>query len=230
MLLGTLKLQRDSVRHIMVHRPDMVGVEAAESVAVAAQSTGKHGFLRLPVFDGSPDNIVGYIHASDVVAAYLAGGTDRPVRSAMREAVFESQLAPTMDILDRMNNGAAHMVFLVDEFGATTGRVTLEDVMEVVVGKLRSESGVEGDADDVRLGGRLIVAGQRSLSELDDQLGVDFSCRRRMGRSRGPPPDRHRGGGTARHLGDDRATGGPGPRGRGSVPGPALTCDRPDRS
>ncbi|MEZ4502042.1 MAG: hemolysin family protein [Dehalococcoidia bacterium] len=172
MLLGALSLEQQAARRIMVHRVNMVTAEVSETVADASARMAEHGYLRLPVFAGNADNMVGYVHVSDVNAAYQAGDTTRPLGAIMREPVFESELASIARVLERMQEAGTYLAILVDEFGATAGLVTLEDVMEVVVGELPSESGREQGVEDVQIGRRLVVEGVRQLAELGEELGA----------------------------------------------------------
>jgi putative hemolysin len=172
MLLGALTLEQQPARRIMVHRVNMVTAEASETIEDASARMAEHGYLRLPVFARSPDNMVGYVHVSDVNAAHVAGDVHRPLSAMMREPVFESELASIAHVLERMKEEATYMTILVDEFGATAGLVTLEDVMEVMVGEIPSESGQEPGTEDVQIGQRLLVEGVRLLSELGEELGA----------------------------------------------------------
>jgi len=173
MLLGALALQERPVRRIMVHRVNMVTAEAGEPVREVSARMVEHGYLRLPVYSGDADHIVGYVHVSDINAA--ASAPERPVREVMREAVFESELASISRVLEQMKARASYLIILVDEFGATAGLVTLEDVMEELVGEIRSESGEEPGEPDIHIGERRVVEGVRSLDDLGDDLGADLA-------------------------------------------------------
>lgn len=157
MLLGALTLQERSARHIMVHRVNMVTAAATESLHDASRLMAEHGFLRLPVYSGEPDQIVGYIHVSDINAASANGGGEQTVRAVMREPVFESELTSIARVLELMKSRASHMIILVDEFGATAGLVTLEDILEELVGEIRSESGDEPGEPDIHIGDFRVV-------------------------------------------------------------------------
>ncbi len=175
MLLGALTLQQRQVRRIMTPRVAMEVAEADEPLRVVSKRLAEVGFLRLPVYVGSTDNIVGYVHISDINAAYASGRADQPVRTVMRDAAFESERASIARVLERMQESGTHLTILVDEFGSTAGLVTLEDIMEEVVGEIMSESGREQLGVDIRVGGRLYVEGRRSLAELGDDLEADLS-------------------------------------------------------
>ena len=175
MLLGALTLQDRPVRRIMVHRVAMVTVEAKETLREVSARMAEHGFLRLPVYSGEPDQIVGYVHISDLNAISEDSDRDKPVRMVMRDAVFESELTSIARVLELMRSRAAHMIMLVDEFGATAGLVTLEDILEELVGEIASESGDEPGAPDIHIGDFRVVEGVRSLADLGDELGADIT-------------------------------------------------------
>ncbi len=175
MLLGALTLQQQQVRRIMTPRVDMVAAEANDPLSEVSERLAGAGFLRMPVYSGSTDNIVGYVHVSDVNAAYAQGRTNLSARDVMREPTFESERASLARVLDGMQESGTHLVILVDEFGATAGLVTLEDVLEEVVGEIQSESGPQRGDVDVRIGGRLFVEGRRPLGDLSHELETDMS-------------------------------------------------------
>ena len=104
------------------------------------------------------------------------GHPERAVRDVMREAPFESERASVQRVLDEMRTTGHHLMLLVDEFGDTSGLVTLEDILELVVGNIRSEMGTTGEPVQVRILGRQFVEGHRGLTELGAELGIDLSA------------------------------------------------------
>ncbi|MDA0270493.1 MAG: hemolysin family protein [Chloroflexi bacterium] len=174
-LLGALTLQQRQVQEIMVPRLDIVSVSADASLSEAAALLAHAGYLRVAVYERIPEEIVGFVHVSDVNAWRVEGHADRPVREAMRVAHFESEHASIARVLDVMQEHATYLVMLVDEFGVTSGLVTLEDILEEVVGELRSESGFEAIEEPITGDGVRIIEGSTQLAELSDDLGVSFS-------------------------------------------------------
>lgn len=179
MLLGALALPTQQVREVMTPRVNIVAIEEDAPLAELASRLAESGFLRLLVQEGSVDEIVGFVHVSDVNAAQAAVG-ERPgavrrARDLMREPLFESERAPVARVLESMQESGSHLVVLVDEFGATSGIVTLEDILEELVGEIRSESGPQRGDVAVRVGGRLYVEGQRALGDLGQELEADLS-------------------------------------------------------
>ena len=175
MLLGALTLQQRQVRHIMTPRVAMQVAEVGEPLREVSRRLIEAGVLRLPVYADRIDNIVGYVHVSDVNSAYAADRAGDTARSAMREMIFESERASTARLLERMQESGHHIAILIDEVGSPSGLVTLEDILEEVVGEIGSESGSERSGTDVRVGERLYVEGRRSLADLGAELGADLS-------------------------------------------------------
>jgi putative hemolysin len=176
-MLGVLNLQQRQVQEIMVSRVDMVAVPITAPLIKVAQQLGNFGFQRLPVYAGSPDEVVGYVHVSEMNSAHLDGLGDRTAGDIMRPAIFESEHAPIARVLELMRDRGRYVVMLVDEHGATSGLVTLEDIMEEVVGRLQSESGEELEAPPQRLGrtGRIELEGNALLVDVSSQVGLDLT-------------------------------------------------------
>lgn len=176
-MLGVLKLQERQVQEIMVSRVDMVSVPTTAPLTEVARQLSELGFQRLPVYAHSPDEVVGYVHVSDVNSAHLDGLGERTADDIMRPATFESEHAPIARVLELMRDQGRYLVMLVDEHGATSGLVTLEDIMEEVVGRLASESGEEPETPLVRLGrtGRVEMEGNTLLVDASTVVGVDLT-------------------------------------------------------
>ena len=175
-LLGALRLSDTQVRRIMTARVQIAGIDAEATLAEAAERFGAAGFLRLPVSTGAADHFIGYLHGSDVLAQLGAGRGERLVREVMREALFESERASVQRVLDAMRISGHHLMLLIDEYGETSGLVTLEDILELVVGNIRSEMGTGGEPVQVLISGRQFVEGGRGLTDLAAELGIDLSA------------------------------------------------------
>lgn len=174
MLLGALGLHDVQARRLMVARVDIEAVEATDTVRHTGERLSASGFQRVPVFGETIDDIIGYVHVSDVCRAMVRNQDHMPVASIIRPALFEPQNAPASRVLERMQESNSHMVILIDEYGSTAGLVTLEDLLEEVVGEIRSESGAEAATIEARPTGRTVVDGRMRLSELGEQLDREF--------------------------------------------------------
>lgn len=173
-LLGALRLGDTQARRIMTPRVQFASIDSEATVAQAAARFGEAGFLRLPVSAGSADRFVGYLHSSEVLAQFAADNRQRAVRDVMREVPFESERASVQQVLDKMRTTGHHLMLLIDEFGDTSGLITLEDILELVVGNIRSEMGRGGEPVQVRISGRQFVEGRRGLTELSAELGLEL--------------------------------------------------------
>ncbi|MSQ42568.1 MAG: HlyC/CorC family transporter [Dehalococcoidia bacterium] len=174
-LLGALTLQQRQVQEVMVSRVDMVAVDAGDSLHSAAVTLAGSGFLRLPVYEGSPDEVIGYLHVSDLNALQLTGLAGHTIREVMRPVHFESEHASIARVLEVMQEHASYLVMLVDEFGVTSGLITLEDILEEIVGDLRSESGHEAIGEPVTADQPRVVESGMLLVDLSHDLDVDFT-------------------------------------------------------
>ena len=174
-LLGALRLGETQVRRIMTGRLQIVSIDSLATLEEAGRAFGEAGFLRLPVRYGSADDYIGYLHGSDVVAELGRGNRDGRVREVMRDAPVESERASVQRVLSEMQTTGHHLMLLIDEFGATTGLVTLEDILELVVGNIRSETRAGSEPVPVRIAGEQFVEGRRGLTDLGAELDVDFS-------------------------------------------------------
>ena len=175
-LLGALRLGETQIRRIMTGRPQIAAIDSGATLEEAGRAFGAAGFLRLPVRSGTEDHYIGYLHGSDVLAQLGQGNRERHVRDVMREAPFESERASVQRVLTEMQTTGHHLMLLIDEFGATSGLVTLEDILELVVGNIRSETRAGSEPVPVRIAGEQFVEGRRGLTDLGAELEVDFSA------------------------------------------------------
>ena len=138
MIRRVVEIGDTPVREAMVPRPDIVAVEVGLSVREAAQVAVDNGYSRVPVFEGSVDNIVGVLYAKDALARLLAG-EESPVRELMRSPLLIPETKLLDDLLAEFRALRVHMAIVLDEYGGTAGIVTIEDVLEEIVGEIEDE-------------------------------------------------------------------------------------------
>ncbi len=155
------------VREVMVPRTDMVAVEQDDTLEDALQVAIQHGFSRLPAYDESHDNIVGLVYLKDLVAA-RARGTGGAVGRLVRRAVFVPEQKRVAELLREMQTDQFHMAIVLDEYGGTAGIVTLEDLLEEIVGEIADEYDVEAPRVERLADGSLRVAGATPIDELNE--------------------------------------------------------------
>jgi CBS domain containing-hemolysin-like protein len=162
------------VREVMVPRADMVTVDAGDTIADSVGLAIEQGFSRMPVCGKGIDDIVGVVYTKDLVRAERAGRGADPVTRMMRKPHFVPETKKVDRMLREMQAGKNHLAIVVDEYGGTAGIVTLEDLLEELVGDIRDEFDIE-ESDIVSLGdGALRVHGRMPISELNDLLDADL--------------------------------------------------------
>jgi CBS domain containing-hemolysin-like protein len=162
------------VREVMVPRTDMVTVDADDLVGDSVALAIDQGFSRMPVCGTGIDDIVGVVYTKDLVRAERAGRGSEPVTRIMRKAHFVPETKKVDRMLREMQAGKNHLAIVVDEYGGTAGLVTMEDLLEELVGDIRDEFDLE-DPDVVSLGdGALRVHGRMPISELNDLLDAEL--------------------------------------------------------
>jgi putative hemolysin len=173
-LRSALQLRNTVVREVMVPRVEVVGIEANQTVESVARAVADKGHTWMPVYEGDLDHIVGIVHAKTVLVRYLAGEKDRPASLIMRPALFTTETKKVPSLLEEMREQQTQMAIVIDEYSGTSGIVTLEDLLEELVGEITSEYGTERKL--VRsIGEReAVVEGAISIDDLNEAFGVDL--------------------------------------------------------
>jgi putative hemolysin len=162
------------VREVMLPRPDMVAIKTDATVEEGIRAAIDAGYSRIPAYEGSTDNIVGLVYLKDLVARARAGGQHEPVRDSLRPAVFVPETKRVAELLREMQTQKFHMAIVVDEHGDTAGLVTLEDVLEEIVGEITDEFDIEQLEIERLPDGGLRVPGRTPIDEVSERLGVKF--------------------------------------------------------
>ena len=175
MLLGVFMMADTTVDEVMTPRLDLVGIDVSAPYDELLRVFKESGHTRLPVFDGSPDAVLGVVFAKDLVPIAL-GLKPRP--DQWRELVRSAAYVPEAKVLDAQlhdfQRGRAHIAIVVDEFGGTSGIVTLEDILEEIVGEIRDDPAAEPPSIE-QDGDRYWVHGGVGLDQLSQTLGADFA-------------------------------------------------------
>ncbi|MGH7449292.1 MAG: hemolysin family protein, partial [Longimicrobiales bacterium] len=170
MIRGVFGLSETTAAEVMTPRTAVTGVPVEWNIAEAAAFILNEGHSRYPVFEESIDHVVGVVLARDVWRAQTQGVSD--LRAIMRPGLFVPDTKPVEPLLREMRRERAHLAVVIDEFGGTAGIVTIEDVMEEIVGE------IEDELDDVPASvehgpkGELVMSGGVSISEVNDLCGL----------------------------------------------------------
>ncbi len=157
-------------REVMVPRIDMVALEDGATVGEAAQLILQTGHSRLPVFHGSVDNIVGVVNVKDLLRPLTAGQLSAPLTDVMRPAYYIPESKRLDELFREMQRRKVPLAIVVDEYGGTSGLVTVEDLLEEIVGPIMDEHDVEERLVEVINDQVALVSGRASIEEVNDQL------------------------------------------------------------
>ena len=146
MIHSVFELGDTIVREVMVPRTDMVFIERDKTLRQALSLALRSGFTRIPVIGEGTDDVVGVAYLKDIVRrtyVHREGESVERVESVMRPAIFVPESKPVDELLREMQAQQTHMAIVVDEYGGTAGLVTIEDVLEEIVGEITDEYDVE---------------------------------------------------------------------------------------
>ena len=156
-----------SIREVMTPRPNIVAISADKSVEDLRQLVIHEQFSRVPVYEGSIDNMIGFVHVRDIFELDPEERQTKPLQELMRPIPHVPETKPGADVLREMQHDGSHMVVVVDEYGNTAGLATMEDLVEEILGEIRDEHEPERDvrqeADHV-----FIAPGSLDLDRLKD--------------------------------------------------------------
>jgi CBS domain containing-hemolysin-like protein len=156
----------------MVPRPDIVAIHANVPLRSAIEMTLSHGLSRLPVHRGDLDDIEGVVHIRDLLKALHEGRVDAPLAELARPAHFVPETKKAIEVLREMQRQKFHMAIVTNEYGAVAGVVTLENLLEELVGDIAEEHEREVREIEPLGDGRYRIDASVTVSEVDDVLGT----------------------------------------------------------
>jgi putative hemolysin len=159
-------------REVMVPRTDMVAISRDATADQAGDAATEHRISRMPVYGENLDDIVGTVHVKDVIPLLAADKADSPVSSVMIEPLCVPETKKLSDLLTEFRRRRRTLAIVFDEYGGTAGLVTLEDLLEEVVGDIYDEYDVVRATVEHTTGGELILDGRMSIAEASEPLGV----------------------------------------------------------
>jgi CBS domain containing-hemolysin-like protein len=178
MIQSVFELGDTPAREVMVPRTEMVWIESDKTAGQATSLAVRSGHSRIPVIGENVDDVVGVVYLKDLVQrTYYStnGGRGTKVSEVMRRAVFVPDSKPLDMLLREMQRDRVHMVLLVDEYGAIAGLVTIEDVLEEIVGEIADEYDTDEVAPVEELGdNRYRVSARLSIEDLGELYHIEF--------------------------------------------------------
>jgi CBS domain containing-hemolysin-like protein len=174
MLEGVFHLHEQQARQVMTPTPALVTVNSDDTVEAALRRCISSGHTRLVVIeDDNPDRVRGVIHSNRLAQALMTNGADAPIAPLVREAMIMPETKPLDDLLTDMRRQRASLAVIVDEFGRTQGIVTIEDIIEEVVGEIVDETDPVLSSIRQLVNGDWFVRGHVSLGDLKD-VGIEL--------------------------------------------------------
>jgi CBS domain containing-hemolysin-like protein len=175
MIDNILELEDVSVREIMVPRPDVVAVTVSTTIREAVEVFVREGYSRVPVYRESIDDVVGILYAKDLFPYVVDNRVDDRVGELVRPANFVPESKKCDDLLRELQQQRVHIAIVVDEYGGTSGLVTIEDLLEEIVGEIQDEFDVEEQKIVPEGDGSAIVDGSASIDDVNDALSLDLT-------------------------------------------------------
>jgi CBS domain containing-hemolysin-like protein len=173
MLTSIIELDATLVRELMIPRADISSLPLGSTFDEVMAEVRDKGHSRLPVYDGTIDDVRGFFHTKDLLAGDVDAGTFR-LRDHLRPVEFVPELMKVGDLLRLLQRKKTHLAIVVDEFGGTAGLVALEDVLEEIVGPIHDEHDEEEAALKKLSDTRFVAEGRIALYDLGEALGLTF--------------------------------------------------------
>ena len=176
MIYSIFHFSETMTKEIMVPRMDVLALDVNTTIREARQEFISAGHSRVPVYDDTIDNVIGLLYAKDLLAVVDGDDTILNQRHLVRPAYFVPEAKKVDELLTEMQSGGVHMALVVDEYGGVAGVVTLEDIVEEIVGEIRDEY----DQGEVQLYERLpeggyLIQGRATIDEFNEITGLDLS-------------------------------------------------------
>jgi putative hemolysin len=175
MIHAVIELGERRLHEVMVPRVEIVALPVTATLQEAVETIIREGHSRIPVYQDSIDQVIGILYAKDLLPFLKDGAGERPsLRSLLRTPVFVPESMPIDDLLHELQRRKVHMAIVLDEYGGTAGLVTIEDLLEEIVGEIQDEYDVE-EPTAVRINeDEARVDGLASIEELEELFGVQL--------------------------------------------------------
>jgi putative hemolysin len=174
LLRAVVNFEETLVREVMTPRPDIVAIEADATVDDLRHLVREQEYSRLPVFTDNLDNITGLIVVKDLIQMTAEPDGTRRISEIMRPAAFVPETKRVVELLREFQEGRFQLAMVVDEYGGTAGLVTVEDVVEELVGEIRDEYDVEAEPIVRESDDTFVFSAKVGIGEMTERLGVEI--------------------------------------------------------
>ncbi|MCC7105102.1 MAG: HlyC/CorC family transporter [Chloroflexi bacterium] len=175
MIHGVIELSLVPAREVMVPRVYVTSVNVDATIGDALDVVVSSGHSRLPMFDGSVDRVCGVVYAKDILKHLRTGHLDDPVRPLAREPYFVPEVKKVDELLQELQQRRVHIAIVVDEYGGTAGLITIEDLIEEIVGEIRDEYDVAEEEPVLVISAQeALVDGRATIRDINDRFSLDL--------------------------------------------------------
>ncbi|HEY1295064.1 MAG TPA: hemolysin family protein [Chloroflexota bacterium] len=174
MIASVIELGEQPVREVMVPRMDIVATTEHSTVRETLDRIVESGHSRIPIYDGSIDNVTGVVYAKDLLKFMRDGEQTAPVKPLLREPSFVPETKKVDELLHEMQQRRVHLAIVVDEYGGTAGLITIEDLIEEIVGEIQDEYDVEEDLIQEVSEQEALFDARVSIRDVNDTLHLDI--------------------------------------------------------
>jgi len=172
MIEGIVELKQTFAREIMIPRINIVAAPRNSTREEILNTVIESGHSRIPVYEENLDHIVGILYAKDLLPLWLNGGHEFSIQEILREPYFVPETKRINDLLNELRNKKSHLAVIVDEYGGTAGIVTIEDIIEEIIGEIRDEHDVEEEPFVVQEDGAVLVDAKVNVYDFEERFKV----------------------------------------------------------
>ena len=174
MIQSILEFRDTLVREVMIPRTEMIAIRSDATIDEILELTIKFGHTRMPVYAENVDNIVGILNVKDLLKFWSKHITETDILSSLRKPYYIPETKNTHHLLHELKQKKYHMAIVIDEYGGTSGLVTLEDLIEEIVGEIHDEHDAKKGSIVELIDGYTLIDGRVEIETIEDYLGVKF--------------------------------------------------------
>ena len=173
MITSVLHMRGAMVREVMVPRTEIIAVGTDSSIEDILTCIVQHGHTRIPVYEEHVDNIIGILNVKDLIGFWSKEVAEGDIKSVLRKAYFIPETKSVHLLLHELKERKSHMAIVIDEYGGTSGLVTLEDLIEEIVGEIHDEHDEDDDPFITLPGGDVLVDSRVEIEEFEKNFGIE---------------------------------------------------------
>jgi len=174
MIQSILEFKDTVVREVMIPRTEIVAVSAGATIEEIARIISIYGHTRMPVYRGDIDHIIGVVNVKDLLKFWSQEVTEKDFLSILRKPYYIPETKNISQLLHELKQKKYHLAVVIDEYGGTAGLVTLEDLMEEIIGEIHDEHDTQEAGIVEEPDGYTLVDGRVEIEELEEHFGVTF--------------------------------------------------------